>query len=65
MKATIGLFANDQTACFDRMWAEVTNSIAAASGADANMLKYRAITRWVVFLSDFVLITLIFPESML
>ena len=44
MKSTIGLFANDQTACFDRMWAEVTNSIVAASGANANMLKCRAIT---------------------
>ena len=43
-KATIGLFANDQTACFDRMWAKVTNSIAAASGANKNMLRCRAIT---------------------
>ena len=43
-KATIGLFSNDQTACSDRMWAETTNSIAAASGADANILKCRAIT---------------------
>ena len=41
MRATIGLFANDQTACFDRMWAEVTNVVAAASGCDSMVQKCR------------------------
>ena len=44
MKATVGLFANDQTAYFDRIWAEVTNAIASASGGDINMLKCQSIT---------------------
>ncbi len=42
MKATIALFANDQTACFDRMWPELTNVIAGVSGCDANVLKCRS-----------------------
>ena len=41
MRATIGLFANDQTACFDRMWAEVMNVVAAASGCDSMVQKCR------------------------
>ena len=43
MKAAIGLFANDQTTCFGRMWTEVTNLIAVASGADANTLNCRVV----------------------
>ena len=47
MKATItmDLFANDLTACFDRMWLEITNIIARASGCDDNTLKGRYSTK--------------------
>ena len=42
MKATIALFANDQTACFDRMWPELSNVVAYTCGMDKNVLICRA-----------------------
>ena len=44
MKFTIALFANDQTACFDRMWPELSNTVAYAVGVDKQVLKCRALT---------------------
>ena len=41
MRATIGLFANDQTACFDRMWPKITNITADVVGCDPNVQKCR------------------------
>ena len=41
MNATIALFANDQTACFDRMWPGLTNVVAAAYGAGHQALECR------------------------
>ena len=44
MKATIGLFANDQTACFDRMHPSNTNVVLGSYGVEASALKCRAQT---------------------
>ena len=45
MKATIAMFANDQTACFDRMWPEISNVAAGSFGCDVNTRKCRAKTK--------------------
>ena len=45
MKATIAMFANDQTACFDRMWPEISNVVAGSFGCDINVRKCRAKTK--------------------
>ena len=44
MKMTIALFANDQTACFDRMCPPISNVIAGKFGMDANVLRARSNT---------------------
>ena len=44
MKATIALFANDQTACFDRMWPDLSNVVAQAYGAEKEPLQCRSKT---------------------
>ncbi len=38
MKLTITIFSNEQTACFDRIWPEVTNAIAEVNGCDDPVL---------------------------
>ena len=44
VKITIALFANDQTACFDRMIPSFTNIIAQANGATETELLCRSKT---------------------
>ena len=44
MKMTIALFANDQTACFDRMCPAISNMIAGKFGMDVNVLRARSKT---------------------
>ena len=44
MKATVAIFLNDQTACFDRMWPSVTNTVAAVEGCNSSVLECRAKT---------------------
>ena len=44
MNATIVCFANDQTACFDRLKPSLTNVVFGSYGVDSNILKYRSKT---------------------
>ena len=44
LKATIALFINDQTACFDRMYPSNTNIVAGSFGVNASTLKCRSRT---------------------